>query len=900
MLPEVKACSEKQLQVTAFSWALLSPRQCHRCVYFLSRLCRRSLPPIRCAWTFSSVICILAFLVYTASSVTSARAQSNLLLLLSQPGDYIGQGQTYFTTDATTFDARYYPFGPKQDILVTGFGYFMLFGGVGSTNLSVGTYSSASRFPFSESFPELDIFGNGRGCDDVCGSFQIFELHTDGDGNLDRLWMTFTQHCECSMAPLSGEVRFNSLLAPTMPVARTLRVPADYPTIQSALNEASFLPLDTVLVAPGVYNESVSFGGKRISLLSEEGPSKTFITAPGAVAVAFANGESSDARMSGFTITNSVTGVAVSRGGLPTIVSNIIVNCETGIDCNSGSSDIAASPLIRGNTIMGCTGGALGLVFTGSPIIEGNLIQWNGAGIGMWQAGAPIIRDNIIRNNQGNAMSMANQCDANIVQNLIVGNTGYGIFWQTPWDSRGPWLINNTICGNAFPGIAAYGGTASLMVNNIVVGSPALEGTLTDIRFNNFFPASESTAGIIGTSGNISADPLFACSAEGDYRIVKESPCIDAGSPDMEMLPPTDIGGNARIVAAGTNSALAVDLGAYEFDPAVRVPSCPTVSAPAALTAECTSPATIIARVKDADGDPLTVVWTLNGTPAQTNSVASDASKNGASLSYTAEMPLGTNQLVICVTDHISSGTSFTTIVTVQDTAPPGVLCSTNIIVQFTGAAGARVLFVATAMDDCSERTKVTCAPPSGSIFAVGTNIVVCAAIDNAGNQTQCSFKVTVLGALGATSVLIRELEAIELARPARYSLVRGKVIAPLRRSIDPKNWSDEMHLNHDQADRVFLSQADAVRHLQSLKKPQWDGISDEIIQQWIDRLVLVNRTLADLKIREAIKRGIAQKDIALASRDFERGNVLANQQRSATAILSYRDAWKAANRVSR
>ena len=79
--------------------------------------------------------------------------------------------------------------------------------------------------------------------------------------------MTYTQYCQCGGSALSGEIRFQSQLAPAVPAPRTLHVPADYPSIQAALNDASLLTLDTVLVAPGTYNEAVRFGGKRARIL---------------------------------------------------------------------------------------------------------------------------------------------------------------------------------------------------------------------------------------------------------------------------------------------------------------------------------------------------------------------------------------------------------------------------------------------------------------------------------------------------------------------------------------------------------------------------------------------------------------------------------------------------------
>src|SRR5262245_23192392 len=55
----------------------------------------------------------------------------------------------------------------------------------------------------------------------------------------------------------------------------TLNVPADYPTIQSAINAAN--NGDTVLVAPGTYYENINFNGKAITVTSSSGASATII-----------------------------------------------------------------------------------------------------------------------------------------------------------------------------------------------------------------------------------------------------------------------------------------------------------------------------------------------------------------------------------------------------------------------------------------------------------------------------------------------------------------------------------------------------------------------------------------------------------------------------------------------
>jgi hypothetical protein len=149
---------------------------------------------------------LFALLVSTAV----LQAQSNLVLFVSSPGDYIGGGQTYVTDNPDEFIVS----GSTSPIMVEAFGFYYRFGGPDGSSLSVGSYVNATRLPFNGSSPGLSVFGNGRSCDFECGSFQISELEVNGSGEMTRLWMTFSNYCECSTAPMSGEIRYNSTLAP--------------------------------------------------------------------------------------------------------------------------------------------------------------------------------------------------------------------------------------------------------------------------------------------------------------------------------------------------------------------------------------------------------------------------------------------------------------------------------------------------------------------------------------------------------------------------------------------------------------------------------------------------------------------------------------------------------------
>ena len=171
-------------------------------------------------------IFILACLLFAPSF---AKAQSNLVLLVSQTGDYIGQGQTYVTENQGNFNVS----GTPATITISAFGFGFTFAGPGNGPLTVGNYTNSARYPFNGSSPGLDITGNGSGCNTECGSFQVLEIHTDGNGQVNRLWIIYSNKCECFDAPMTGEIRYNSQLAPSFLFRKRSRVPrrlSDHPS----------------------------------------------------------------------------------------------------------------------------------------------------------------------------------------------------------------------------------------------------------------------------------------------------------------------------------------------------------------------------------------------------------------------------------------------------------------------------------------------------------------------------------------------------------------------------------------------------------------------------------------------------------------------------------------------
>jgi parallel beta-helix repeat protein len=504
-----------------------------------------------------------------------------MALLVSQTGDWIGQGNTYVTTNPASFSFS----GNPSFLGISAFGFWIQFTGSPQSGLTVGNYTNVPSAPSGAS---VSVSGNSRGCSRYCGDFQVLEIHTNNAGAVDRFWATFNQNCECLMPPMSGEVRYNSELAPPVPPSRTLRVPSQYSTLQSGLDAASPIALDTVLVAPGTYSEVITFRGKNIRVISEFGPAFTTISGPMLnPVVSFVGSETAAAMLAGFRIQSSVAQYSAGillNGASPVIAGNVVSGCQSGIAAG------ASSAIIRSNTIQNSFGSGIGFGGPGSALIEGNTVRGNQAGIVLSGAATPIVRNNFVAENRADGVNIGGYADAEIVQNVIVSNTGNGVYWQVPAGRRGPRAINNTIFQNIGPGIYADGyDTNSLIMNNTVEGTPALfvgatgDTNLPVIRYNNFFsktgaPYSGLATNMAGGAGNISTNPLFACEPSGNFRVVATSPCVDGGTNDSLLL--LEFDGRPRLMDGDSNGDPVVDLGAFELDPVAPPQPCLYITCP--------------------------------------------------------------------------------------------------------------------------------------------------------------------------------------------------------------------------------------------------------------------------------------------------------------------------------
>ena len=101
----------------------------------------------------------------------------------------------------------------------------------------------------------------------------------------------------------------------------------------------------------------------------------------------------------------------------------------------------------------------------------------------------------------------------------------------------------------------------------------------------------------------------------------------------------------------------------------------PTVSCPEATDVECSShdgtPVELVAAVADPDGDPLIVVWTIDGEEQPEILVPSGGDTTAAEVPISVDLGLGEHTISVAVSDGVAVSVSCETTVTVVDTTPP-------------------------------------------------------------------------------------------------------------------------------------------------------------------------------------------------------------------------------------
>ncbi len=403
------------------------------------------------------------------------------------------------------------------------------------------------------------------------------------------------------------------------PAQTTIHVPADQPTIQAGINAAQ--NGDTVLVAPGTYNENIDFKGKGITVTSG---AKSYMDAATTIingstsgpVVKLISGEPATAVLNGFTIqggfaydnhTDYDSAVTIYASS-PTVSNNVIrKNMACGILVTQ-----QASPMISGNDIRenyppenyspyaftcaeplggyASPGTALVVVHAGTVTVSSNIIEQNtvynstgssaggstvnGSGIYLAEDTKVVLENNIVRDNAGegqNGLQAYVVGQTIMIQNLFYtdqnapahADSGVEVSGNVGGSIQTSLVeVNNTLIpGQVLSGQYASG---SILKNNIF-GSLVCVTNVSPlpIEYNDISPAALSPNEVpcpLGF-GNVSASPQFLSPATGDFHTQRTSPVVAAGDINAPMIPAEDLDSRNRTVC-GT-----IDMGVYEVHP---------------------------------------------------------------------------------------------------------------------------------------------------------------------------------------------------------------------------------------------------------------------------------------------------------------------------------------------
>jgi len=367
-----------------------------------------------------------------------------------------------------------------------------------------------------------------------------------------------------------------------------INVPDDQPTIQVGIDVA--VDGDTVLVAPGIYTENISFHGKRAVVISSSGPEYSTIVASDQFlpAVALHNNEPPGTEISGFTITGSIFAGIDGVASSPRITRNVI------------SGNAASTGHLNGGGIYFNDAENVRIL---ANVFDGNNGGDGGGGVYLRNMTNTIVKSNIFTENTatyGPGIFVDGGVDDTICYNLFYHNHGIS-------EIRGINCIvsvhNNTISASDWCAIAIEHGGYADVRNNICFhglsfGIRIDNGTSGIAEYNCTYANATDYVGVTPGTGSIFTDAMLVDTINANYELTGGSLCIDAGDPSVVLNDPN-----------GTRN----DMGAFPFvdciddddgDGIVNCEdNCPTVWNPSQENADADAVGDSCDTCTDTDGD---------------------------------------------------------------------------------------------------------------------------------------------------------------------------------------------------------------------------------------------------------------------------------------------------------
>lgn len=222
----------------------------------------------------------------------------------------------------------------------------------------------------------------------------------------------------------------------------------------------------------------------------------------------------------------------------------------------------------------------------------------------------------------------------------------------------------------------------------------------------------------VEASGPSGSNVTYPAATYSDAVGVVSSGCIPAAGTTFP------IGASAVTCTA---SDAAGNTGSETFTVNVEDTTDPVVVAPSDIVEEATSSAGAVVTY-----------------PAATNSDAVGVVSSGCNPSSGSTFPIGVNTVVCNAVDNAGNTGTDTFTITVSDTTAPTAAVIVSSPVEATGPSGAPVTYTVDASDN-DEIDTVSCTPPSGSTFGLGTTTINCTVTDPSSNSTPASGTVTVV-----------------------------------------------------------------------------------------------------------------------------------------------------------
>ncbi|HEX5220995.1 MAG TPA: Ig-like domain-containing protein [Verrucomicrobiae bacterium] len=243
--------------------------------------------------------------------------------------------------------------------------------------------------------------------------------------------------------------------------------------------------------------------------------------------------------------------------------------------------------------------------------------------------------------------------------------------------------------------------------------------------------------------------------ADDDFYAIGKNQTLTVAAPGVMLNDSNAV--SASLLASPANGSLTFNTnGSFTYVPdtnflgsdyfAYRSFNSSNMSGPAVVTIEVTNTCFVIGTVNTiTNNDPGQCGALVNFALPITTGDCAEFTFSPTNGSF---FPVGTNTVTFTNTDGVTN--SF--LVTVLDTEAPIITCPTNLV--FNADAGqcnrSNVIFTLSALDNCAV-TNLVSIPASGSTFPPGVTTVTNIATDSSGNQTVCTFTVTVLDSQGPT-----------------------------------------------------------------------------------------------------------------------------------------------------